>query len=121
MFLRELLECCCAGARDRLRQLEVLVVLALAEILRTEKLLGAEDLRALFRGAFGKLQRLFEIGLWIGRTGSLKQAEPHDRRPGLHLGFTMAVDRAVRSSNCVLPLASSVASRILCPNSSRII
>ena len=39
-----------AGSGNRLGQFEIIVVLALAEILRAEQLLGANDLRALSRG-----------------------------------------------------------------------
>ena len=43
-----------AGAGNRFGQFEVLVVFALAEILRAEEFLGADDLRALLGGAFGE-------------------------------------------------------------------
>jgi hypothetical protein len=58
VFLGELLECRCAGARNRFRELEVLVVLALAKILRREEFLRADDLRALLGGALGEGKRV---------------------------------------------------------------
>src|SRR5258708_27302394 len=95
MLFREFLEGCRAWSGDSLRQLKVLVVLALTEILRTEQLLGADDLRAVFDGAFGKSQCLFHVRRGIGRAGSLQQAEPDGLRTGnaLHDGLDFSETR----------------------------
>jgi hypothetical protein len=61
VFLRQLLEGCGARAGDALRELEIVVVLALAEILRAEELLGANDLGTLLRGLFGQREGLLEV------------------------------------------------------------
>ncbi len=74
------------------------MVLALAEILRTEQLLGADDLRAVFGGAFGKGQRLLHVRRGIGRAGSLQQAEPDGLRTdsALHDGLVLGEARRLR-------------------------
>ena len=54
VFARKFLECVRALTWDFLSELEVFVVFALAEILRAEKFLRADDLCALFRRSFGR-------------------------------------------------------------------
>jgi hypothetical protein len=47
----------------------------LAEILRAEEFLRADDVRTLLRRSFSEREGFLEIGGRIGRTGMLKQTE----------------------------------------------
>ena len=66
MFFGEFLKGGGAGAGDGLGQFEIIVVLALAEILGAEQFLGADDLRALLGGAFGEGEGLLQVGRGVG-------------------------------------------------------
>ena len=78
IFLRELLESCRARPGNRLGEFEVLVVFALAEILRGEQFLRADDLRALLGGAFGEGESFVTIGSRISGASVLQQTELDD-------------------------------------------
>ena len=75
------------------------MVFDLAEVLRPEQFLGAEDLRALFQRAFGKCKLLGEVPFRILATAHLREANLDDRRRGhpsillarLHRGEELAV------------------------------
>ena len=75
VFFRQFLESIGARPGNFLRQLEILVVLALAEILRAEQLLRADDLRAVFRGALDERDGLFKVRVRIGRHAGLDEPE----------------------------------------------
>ena len=60
------------------RKLEIPVVFALAEILRTKQLLRADDLRATPGCAAGQRERLFEVRVRIGGTRGLNQTDSYD-------------------------------------------
>ena len=78
--LREFLKGLRAGAGDRLGQLEVLVVLALAEVLRAKQLLRADDLRAVAGRRVRPAARVFsrfaagsgEQAVWISPTLTMR-------------------------------------------------
>ena len=59
VFFSELLKSIRARAGNRLGQFEIFVVFALAEILRAEQFLRADDLRAGLRGAFDERDGFF--------------------------------------------------------------
>jgi len=59
MFARELLKNLGSRARDAFRELEVLMIFGLAEILGTEQLRRANDLGALFGGLRSQSQGIF--------------------------------------------------------------
>ena len=81
VLARQLAERGGAGAGDGLGEFEVRVVLALAEVLRAEKFLRADDLRASLRATLHLRERLAEIrGRIRGATG-LNQTE-RDGRTG---------------------------------------
>jgi hypothetical protein len=71
VFLRQPPEGVGAGPGDFLGQLEMLVILALTKILGAEEFLGADDLRALPRGALNCSERLLKIGGGIARARGL--------------------------------------------------
>ena len=68
------------GARpgDRLGQLEEAMVLDLAEVLRAEQLLRADDLRALVDGRPRQRELPGQVGLGIGSAGHLREADVDD-------------------------------------------
>ncbi len=72
MFFGELAKRIGAGAGDRLGQLEKAVVFDLAEILRAEQFLRADDFCAGFGGALDQAELVFQVRLAI--------------RPACHLG-----------------------------------
>ncbi len=98
-------------SRNALGQAEIDMILALAEILRTEELLGADDPGALIGRLSGGGQCLSQILLRVGRTRSLYQSQadlggtgfPAHHSPSLE--FTIEC-RSARSINIVPPLAS---------------
>src|SRR4029077_20938459 len=94
MALRQFLEGGRGGSGDRFGEREIFVVFGLAEILRAKDFLGADDVRALARGAFDGGQSVFQVRGWVGRTGGLD--EPHLDGGGsggtFHAGSTLGVD-----------------------------
>jgi hypothetical protein len=73
------------GAWDGLGQPEKPVVLDLAEVLRPEQLLGADDASAAFHGALGEPQLMLEVGGRVGAARHLGEADTNDagrRRSG---------------------------------------
>ena len=80
VFLGELLEGRRTRAGDAFGELEILVILALTEILRNEKFLRADDFRAVSGRAFGEAKCLLQIGFGLRTAGVLKQSEGDDVR-----------------------------------------
>ena len=77
VLFSEFLESPGARAGNRFGKPEILVVLALAKILRTKQLLRADDLSAASGCAFDKRERLFEIRARIGKTSGLNQSDSY--------------------------------------------
>src|SRR5262249_29496303 len=67
-----------AGARDRFSQLEEAVIFDLAEILRGEQFLRAEDLPALLGCLFEESKLLSAVGRRVGRAAHLREADLDD-------------------------------------------
>jgi hypothetical protein len=55
------------------------MVFRLAKILRPKQFLGADNLRALLRGAFRESERLLQVRGGISRARSLEQAKIYSR------------------------------------------
>ncbi len=66
------------GPGDRLRQLEEAMIFDLAEVLRAEQLLGAEDRRAAAQGALGKRDLMFEVRRRVRTARHLAEADAND-------------------------------------------
>ena len=75
ILFRKFLEGFGGRARDWFGKLKIRVVFGLAEILGTEKFLGADNLRALFRGALSCGEGFLQIGGRVGRAGGLNQTD----------------------------------------------
>ena len=75
VLLGDFLERLRARTGYRFGQFEVFVVLGLAEILRAEEFLRADNLGALLRGFFGEREGLLEVCLRVGRAAVLKKTE----------------------------------------------
>src|SRR5271154_6448573 len=98
------------------------MVFALAKILRAEKFLRANDLRAIFRGAFDERKRFLQVRGGICRATRLQQSQFYGLGSGaFHFLGSCDLSRAVSSSSTVLPCESSIveAGGTSCPNSSR--
>jgi hypothetical protein len=78
MLLREFAERIRRWPGNALGQLEIVVVFLLAKILRTEQFLGADNLRALLRRAFGHFQVFLQVRRGIGGTLGLEQSQADD-------------------------------------------
>jgi hypothetical protein len=75
IFFGEFLKGLCGWAGDGFGEFEIFVIFGLAEVLGAEKFLGADDLCALFGGALSDGEGFPEIGGWVGRAGSLDEAD----------------------------------------------
>ena len=75
VFFRELAKRVGAGAGNFFGQLEILEVFALAKVLRAEKFLRADDLRAVPGGAFGQREGFLKIRVGIRGAGGLDQPD----------------------------------------------
>ena len=75
VFFRELAKGVGAGAGNFFGELEILVVFALAKILRAEKFLRADDFCAGLRGAFDEREGFLKIRVRTGGDGSLNQPQ----------------------------------------------
>ena len=71
----DFLESLCGWAGDGLCQFEICVVLALAEILRGKKFLGADNLRTFFCGMFGGGQGALQVVFGVAGGLLLEQGE----------------------------------------------
>ena len=85
VFLRELAERVGRRPRDRLREREEAMVFDLAEILRAEQFLGAEDLRALLQRLFRERELVGEVPFRILAARHLRKTYLDDRRRGIRL------------------------------------
>ena len=72
VLLRELAKGVGAGAGNFFGELEILVVFALAKILRAEQFLRADDLRAGLGGAFGEREGFLQVRV---RAGGARRSE----------------------------------------------
>ena len=95
VFPREFAEGVGAGAGNFFGELEIVVVFALAKILRAEQFLCADDLRAGLGGARGQREGFLEVGGRAGGNGRLNQPQFDDGRGGafhaLKVGFVSTV------------------------------
>src|SRR5688572_27581585 len=84
VFLRQFLESLRRGAGNGFGEFEIVVVFALAKVLRTKQLLGANDLRALLRSRLRQVQSFLQIIGWVGRAAGLDEPELYDGRGFAH-------------------------------------
>lgn len=75
MLFGEFLKSFGGWAGDGFGEFEIFIVFGLAEVLRAEQFLSADDLRALFGGALGCREGLFEVGGRVGGAGRLDEAD----------------------------------------------
>ena len=119
VFLREFAKGVGRRAGNFFREFKILMVFALAKVLRAEQFLRANDVCAVFRGAFDERNCFLQIRVRVGGAGSLDQTQFDNLGGAFHYGSDLLM-RAVCSMRSVpRALNAAAADGAFWPKSSR--